>query len=213
MDSRDTYSAKDAYKDYSAATEYERLRFSGVMGRYRWRQEQRAVERVVQRMPSGVTVLDCPCGTGRWWDVLSQRASKIIGIDVSEGMLRYARERADGSSLDITLHQASAEELPFEDGSVDFTFSHALTKHMPWSVQAIVLAEFARVSRAGVICSFGIFNHLTYEIWRRRGLTESYPMLPEELAWMAGNAGLVIEDIKKCTTSIGVEHTVFFKKD
>ncbi len=207
-----SYSAKTAYQDYSVAEGYEQARFSGRLGRYRWRREQTAVRSMVERLPRGVTVLDCPCGTGRWWEVLDMRATAIIGADASPGMLRFAAERAQRSAAEVSLLEADAENLPFDDGSVDYTFSHALTKHLPIPVQASVLREFARVSRFGVISSFSIVSHVSYEFWRRRRPAESYPLLREQLEWLADAAGLELEAAKKCTTPVGVEHTVLFRK-
>jgi ubiquinone/menaquinone biosynthesis C-methylase UbiE len=207
-----SYSAKTAYQDYSVAEGYEEARFSGRLGRYRWRREQTAVRSMVERLPPGVKILDCPCGTGRWWEVLEMRATAIIGADASRGMLRFAAERAQHSAAEVCLLEADAENLPFEDGSVDYTFSHALTKHLPIPVQASVLREFARVSRSGVISSFSIFSHASYECWRRRRPAESYPLLSEQLDWLADAAGLELETARKCTTPIGVEHTVLFRK-
>lgn len=206
------YSAKTAYQDHSVAEAYEETRFSGWLGRYRWRREQTAVRSIVERLPHGIEVLDCPCGTGRWWPVLTMRATAIIGADASAGMLRFAAQRAQRSGAEVRLLEADAENLPFGDESVDYTFSHALTKHLPIPVQACVLREFARVSRSGVISSFGIFSHASYEFWRRRRPTESYPLLSEQLEWLADAAGLEREAARKCTTPIGVEHTVLFRK-
>jgi ubiquinone/menaquinone biosynthesis C-methylase UbiE len=207
-----SYSAKTAYQDHSVAEGYEEARFSGRLGRYRWRREQTAVRSMVERLPRGVKVLDCPCGTGRWWEVLDMRATAIIGADASPGMLRFAAERAQRSRAEVSLFEADAENLPFEDESVDYTFSHALTKHLPIPAQASVLREFARVSRSGVISSFSILSHASYEFWRRRRPPESYPLLREQLEWLTDAVGLEWEAARKCTTPIGVEHTILFRK-
>jgi ubiquinone/menaquinone biosynthesis C-methylase UbiE len=207
-----SYSAKTAYLDDSVAEGYEKARFSGPLGRYRWRREQAAVRSMVERLPRGVKVLDCPCGTGRWWEVLDRRATAIIGADASPSMLRFAADRAQHSRAEVRLVEADAENLPFEDESVDYTFSHALTKHLPIPVQASVLREFARVSHSGVISSFSIFSRASYEFWRRRRPPESYPLLSEQLEWLADAAGLEWEAATKCTTPLGVEHTVLFRK-
>jgi ubiquinone/menaquinone biosynthesis C-methylase UbiE len=206
--SPDEYSAKSVYRDYSVAVEYERVRFGGALGRYRYRRERQAVRRVLDLIPDGVRVLDCPCGNGRWWELLAPKARHLVGVDLSDGMLKYAAERAQRERVDVELLRGDAETLPLADGAVDFTFSFALTKHLPVPVQYRVLREFARVSREGVISTFGVFTHLTYEIWRRRGLVESYPLLREQLDWMAGDAGLEVADVRRCTTPIGVEHVV-----
>lgn len=206
------YSAKEAYNHGASREEYEKSRFSGLLGRYRYAREQNAVASLVDRLPQGLTILDCPCGTGRWWPMLSRRAEKIVAMDISPGMLDFARKEERSLGIEIEVRQGDAEKLDLADDSVDYTFSFALTKHLPIPLQYKVLAEFARVSRKGVICSFGIFSHLTYEFWRRRSLVESYPTFKEELFWMAHAAGLKVEEMRKCTTPIGVEHVVLFSK-
>ena len=105
------------------------------------------------------------------------RATAIIGADASAGMLRFAAQRAQRSGAEVRLLEADAENLPFGDDSVDYTFSHA-----------------------------------SYEFWRRRRPTESYPLLSEQVEWLADAAGLEWEAARKCTTPIGVEHTVLFRK-
>jgi ubiquinone/menaquinone biosynthesis C-methylase UbiE len=206
------YSAKYSYGSGSTREEYERERFSGILGRYRYVREQRAVASIVGMLPEGVSVADCPCGNGRWWPLLAHRASHIVAIDVSQGMIEVARDEARKFDIEIEVREGDAEKLDLENQSVDYTFSHALTKHLPIPIQYHVLAEFSRISRRGVICSFGIFSHLTYEVWRHRHLEESYPTFLEELEWMAKGAGLSIRKRRRCTTPIGVEHTVLFDK-
>ena len=206
------YAAREAYQSYEVAEDYERDRFSSLLGRYRYRREHKAVIDLVDRLPEGVTFADCPCGIGRWWPVLARRANKIIAMDISAGMLKYAGEQAVDFPLDVEVREGDAERLPLEDGSVDYTFSFALTKHLPLPVQFNVLAEFARVARQGVVSTFSVMSHLTYEIWRHRNIFESFTILPEQLEWMAAEAGLRIEKMNKCTTPIGVERVVLFKK-
>jgi ubiquinone/menaquinone biosynthesis C-methylase UbiE len=206
------YSAKEVYAEGQSRADYERDRFTGVLGRYRFAREQRAVIQLVDSLPSGVTFADCPCGSGRWWPVLARRASSIQAFDIAPGMRRHAAEEAKKIDLDVEVHEGDAESLPLADGSVDYVFSFALTKHLPLPVQFRVLAEFARVARRGVLSSFPVFSHLTYEIWRRRRLAESYGVLPEQLEWMAKSAGLKIQTMLKCTTPIGTERFVKFTK-
>ncbi len=206
------YSAKAGY-DYEGVGEaYEKLRFSGILGRYRYYREQKAVRRIIKHLPKGISLLDCPCGTGRWWPILAERASAIIAVDLSEEMLAFARRRAQQCAVPVEVGKGDAENLEMDDGAVDYVFSHALTKHLPVPIQYQVLAEFARVATKGIVCSFGIFTHLSYEFWRHRRLEESYPVIFEELQWMAKEAGLTIRKKVRCTTPMGVEYTVLFEK-
>jgi ubiquinone/menaquinone biosynthesis C-methylase UbiE len=206
------YIAKESYQNGSTIEDYLQERFSGLIGKYRYKREQDAVKYILGQIPNNVIIADCPCGNGRWWPLLSKKASKIIAIDISEGMIHYSKEFAKNFDLNIEVRLGDAENLSLSDNSVDYVFSHALTKHLPIPTQFKVLEEFGRIAKLGVICSFGIFSHMSYEFWRRRALFESYPVIPEELHWMAESASLIIQRMRKCTTPIGVEYTVLFKK-
>lgn len=206
------YSAKHSYQAGSTREEYERLRFSGIIGRYRYVREQEAVRSIINELPNGISMMDCPCGTGRWWPVLMKRARTITAIDISEGMRKVAKTEAANIGVEVHVLEGNAECLDLPDDAVDYTFSFALMKHLPVPIQYKILAEFSRISRKGVICSFGVFSHFTYEFWRRRHLKESYPVFREELEWMADAASLNILRLRKCTTPIGVEHIVLLGK-
>ena len=103
------YAAREAYQSYEVAEDYERDRFSSLLGRYRYRREHKAVIDLVDRLPEGVTFADCPCGIGRWWPVLARRANKIIAMDISAGMLKYAGEQAVDFPLDVEVREGDAE--------------------------------------------------------------------------------------------------------
>lgn len=201
------------YREYEVGETYESRRYTRLMGRYRLSRERAAVAWSVAGIGPGSSILDCPCGTGRiWWQLLKQGLN-VTGADVSPGMLRHARERSERSSWTVPVVEADALSLPFEDASFDWIFSFALTKHLDRPDQYTMLAEFARVARVGVICSFGLLNHLTYEVWRRRHATwvanetaEAIPLWREELEWLAQATGLRLEAVRRCTTPIGVEH-------
>ena len=207
-----SYSARTDYQDYEAGVDYEERRFSGIGGRYRRWSELRAVNAALDRIRDEVAILDCPCGIGRWWPTLARKASRIVAVDISEGMLRHARERAARTELQVELIEAEAESLPLPDGAVEWSFSFALTKHLPPQVQLTVLAELARVSAEGVISTFGLLTGVSAPIWRRRGLTGSYPLEPEQLEEIAAGAGLAIERRWLCTTPVGTERLVLLRR-
>lgn len=205
------YSAKRAYHATVSAEMYEERPFyKGPIGWYRKGLERRAISGAINRLPSGKSFLDCPCGNGRWFELLGQRASLIQALDVSPSMLEFAQNRAKTLPFEAVMQSGDAEDIPLDDEAVDYTFSYALMKHLPIPIQYNVLREFARVSRSGVICSFTIFGHISYEFWRRRKHEESYPVFVEELEWMAAFAGLEIDQIVRTSTPIGLEHLVTF---
>jgi SAM-dependent methyltransferase len=64
-------------------------------------------------------VLDIGCGTGALTFVIAknQVVSKIIGCDLSEAFLEYARSKTDDPR--ISFEQGDAHKLPFPDASFD----------------------------------------------------------------------------------------------
>jgi phosphatidylethanolamine/phosphatidyl-N-methylethanolamine N-methyltransferase len=73
-------------------------------------------------------VLDVGIGTGVSLPYYPQHA-RVVGIDLSGGMLRKARQKADELGLQhIDLLQADALHLPFADSSFDTVFvSHVIS--------------------------------------------------------------------------------------
>lgn len=209
-----TYSARDFYKQPAVVEEYERRRFSGVLGSRRWTAEQDALRQVFDRLPASSSVLDCPVGNGRWTEQLLRRGHRVTGVDISEAMLEASTgrmERLAGDGVEpARLMVGDAEKLQFDTDSYDVVFSHALTKHLPSDVQDRVFAEFARVSSGAVICSFSVLSGLNGALWRLRRLPEAYGRRPAEIAELAAAHRLRIELAVPCTTGVGVEQTILF---
>ncbi len=58
-------------------------------------------------------ILDIGCGTGRHSIELSKRGYTITGIDLSESLLKRAKEKASKHNLKIVFQKHNARELPF----------------------------------------------------------------------------------------------------
>ncbi|MEW6771498.1 MAG: class I SAM-dependent methyltransferase [Bacillota bacterium] len=63
------------------------------------------------RKAGAATILDCGCGTGRHAVYLAGMGFKVTGSDLSEGMLKQARERACRHGVEIAFVQSAFEEL------------------------------------------------------------------------------------------------------
>lgn len=70
------------------------------------------------RLTPGARALDLPCGTGQSLDLLVSAVGptgKVLGVDLSKGMLRKARRRVDrGGWQNVVLRQAPAAEVDSE---------------------------------------------------------------------------------------------------
>jgi demethylmenaquinone methyltransferase/2-methoxy-6-polyprenyl-1,4-benzoquinol methylase len=95
-------------------------------------------------------VLDVATGTGSQARAFAGRAAEVIGIDISEAMLRIAIRKGPLSNL--TFRKADATALPFSDASFDVSCISFALHEMPLSVRRRALAEMVRVTRpAGTI--------------------------------------------------------------
>src|ERR1700680_2242079 len=114
--------------------------------------------------------LEVGCGPGRLMKPLSRNFGEIHGVDVSDEMIRFARERLRGIPH-AHVHATSGTGLPqFADESFDFVYSHAVFQHIPnREVVLDSLRETRRVLKPGGIFH-GQFNglphSLTPDTWR-----------------------------------------------
>ena len=74
------------------------------------------VEKISSLTPAGSTVLDLGCGTGvPTAKILAESDHRVVGVDISEGMLRLAREQVPAAEF----RHADFKDLPADFGSFD----------------------------------------------------------------------------------------------
>jgi len=118
---------------------------------------------------AGETVCDVGCGNGMYLAELARRgfAGRVLGLDLSPGMLAAARERltsADpatsmesasapgaqataSSASKVELLAADATALPLRDGTADLTLALHMLYHVP--DPSLAIRELRRVTRPG----------------------------------------------------------------
>ena len=92
-------------------------------------------------------VLDVATGTGAQARAFAEKAREVVGVDLSESMLRVARRKSRARNL-IYQH-ADATALPFDDASFGVSCVSFALHEMPNTIRARVVGEMARVTRAG----------------------------------------------------------------
>lgn len=197
------YPAKEAYLE-NHAENYDANRTRTHAGRLEWNREIRVVKALLTAWVSPTSsVLDAPTGTGRFLPIISQRCSHVVGVDISNDMLREARVRM--GDVDIELLCADCESLPFEDHKYDYVFSLRFLGHLPSKARIAVLKEFRRVARRGLIVGFPVLNPLTHVKflignvlyrWQKGKKRPWWPSTPAGMAAELEEAGLMILDQK-----------------
>jgi len=76
----------------------------------------------------GKVVLDIACGSGYGTKLMSKDAKKVIGIDIDEETVRYAKENYSGSNIEYL--QGSGTEIPITDNSVDVVVTYETIEHI-----------------------------------------------------------------------------------
>jgi malonyl-CoA O-methyltransferase len=98
---------------------------------------------VIELLPDvgGLKVLDAGCGSGRYLSALAARGASTIGIDLSEAMLRRARE------FNTRIARADIRALPFNSASLDLVVCGLALGDV--AELDVALLEIARVLRPG----------------------------------------------------------------
>jgi phosphatidylethanolamine/phosphatidyl-N-methylethanolamine N-methyltransferase len=164
---------------------------------------KRRIERAINHMNIGETdlVLDLGIGTGVSLNFYPNKG-RVVGIDLSAGMLREARKKIRERGLDhANVFQANALELPFADDTFDHVFiSHVIT---------VVSDPYMLVREAQRVCKPGarivIVNHFQ-STNRFIGMVEKWLCpLCTKLGW---RSDLALQDLIRRT---GVEIDYRFK--
>ncbi len=163
-----------SYEAEGVAEHYAGARWQGSRhARRTHRKELRLVAELLEQAaqesgPLG-TVLDVPCGAGRFQALLRLHGERLLGADIARPMVGQTGDSvaARGRSEPLGLVQASADRLPLAEDAVDLVFCFRLLHHYPRSEQRrSVLAELGRVSRRWALVSY--FDAASFQAWRHR---------------------------------------------
>ncbi len=122
-----------------------------------------------------IRLLDVACGSGRFLHQLAQAfpAMQLTGADLSEAYLAEAA-RCLRDRRNVSLRQANAEALAFDDGSFDIVTCVYLFHELPRDVRRRAAQEIARVLKPGGL--FVFVDSLQWgDVAAYDGLLEAFP--------------------------------------
>jgi SAM-dependent methyltransferase len=135
-----------------------------------WREIQLARRSLVDAS-NPETVLDLPCGAGRFWPMLGEKGTrKIYAADNSDHMLQVALTSHPKTLTDRVIpFRTSAFSIDMQDNSVDSIFCMRLLHHIADKEYRLsMLKEFHRVTRDSVVLSIWVDGN--YKAFRRKRL-------------------------------------------
>jgi len=119
------------------------------------RQTEDAVRQITDGIPVGTDwrCLEIGCGVGRLMRAMAPRVACVIGVDLSQRMLDFARDYLAGVP-NVELHLNDGRSLDMvPDASIDFVYSHLAFQHITlYEVVDAYLADIARVLKPGGYC-------------------------------------------------------------
>ncbi|MGM9951662.1 MAG: class I SAM-dependent DNA methyltransferase, partial [Lysinibacillus sp.] len=70
----------------------------------------------IEEAASGMNgpVIELACGTGRLAIPMAKRGYRVVGVDIHEGMLALARQKAEQAKLDMAFHRQDCTELDLD---------------------------------------------------------------------------------------------------
>lgn len=103
-----------------------------------------------------ITVLDVGCGSGdiisslKRWAEANRIWLRTIGLDLSRSALA---SKGRGAPESLWLVQADVHSLPVREKSVDFVICSAFLHHFDDEAAVMLLRDFARIARIGIVVS------------------------------------------------------------
>lgn len=156
-------------------------------------------------LPSGAAVLDVACGTGSLGELAARTGYRVVGADMSAGMLAGRRSPSPAVQCDASV-------LPFPSGCFDGVICGYALRN--FTDLAASIAEMARVVRPGgriavleVATPPNPFVRVGHAIWFRWAVPligalisdrDAYRYLPDSVAYLPGD-----EELKKVFRDAG----------
>ena len=114
---------------------------------------QLCMRQLKKYVKDGMEILDVGTGTGYFAILLSQSGHQVTGIDLTDAMLKEARDNAALYQVHPTFQQMDAQKLAFLDQSFDVVISRNLTWTLPDPESAY--REWMRVlKKGGILLNF-----------------------------------------------------------
>jgi ubiquinone/menaquinone biosynthesis C-methylase UbiE len=158
---------KQFYQSSEVAADYDEHRFRTPKRMRRNARKWAAIQKALALAGGVKTVVDLPCGTGRFTGHLARAGYTVVGSDISVEMMQQAAKLESVKHENIPGYvRADAEALPFRAKSADCLMSIRFLFHVDPETRRRMLREFGRVSRRWVIADYRHKYSARYGLWK-----------------------------------------------
>jgi len=184
------------YQSVAVAERYDGERFSSLAGRIFNALEKYHMRRAFSGISRTALVLDLPCGTGRFAEVLLGTGFKVVGIDISAAMLEVARRKLQRFGDRFQTRMADVRQLAqHESKQYDVALCARVLMHFPLEEQISFLRSIATLTKGRVVFTQSLstpYQRLRRRIKRLLGNQPpaGYPITEAQLQTLLEGAGL-----------------------
>jgi SAM-dependent methyltransferase len=151
---------------------------------------QTALARFAAHLAPGALVADVGCGPGRDLVALAARGFVVVGIDLSQAMLREARLRSPAP-----LVAADMRSLPLRPGRLDGLWACASLLHVPKRQAPSTVRALRDCMRPGGVAFFALKEGAGEGLVTKHGRARFYALYAaDELDGLLSRAGFQIVD-------------------
>ena len=156
---------KQFYQSAEVAADYDEHRFRTPKRIRRNVRKWNAIQKALALTNGVKTIVDLPCGTGRFTGDLARAGYQVVGSDISVEMMQQAAKLLSHNNIRGYV-RADAEAMPFPAKSVDCVMSIRFLFHVDPQTRRRMLREFGRVSRRWIIADYRHKYSFRYGIWK-----------------------------------------------
>ena len=156
---------KQFYQSPEVAADYDEHRFRTPKRMRRNERKWNAICKALALTEGVKTVIDLPCGTGRFTGHLARAGYQVVGSDISLEMMQQSAKLLSQDNI-AGYVRADAEALPFRAKSADCVMSIRFLFHVDPQTRRRMLREFGRVSRRWIIADYRHKYSFRYGVWK-----------------------------------------------
>jgi SAM-dependent methyltransferase len=143
------------YRSPSVAADYDFHRFGTPERQRRNARKWAAIVRALDYVGDVRSILDLPCGTGRFTGALARRGHEVVGSDIALEMIQQALRAPGADQAAVSGYvQANGAQLPFRDRVFDAVVAIRFTQHIEPAPRLRILKEFQRITRRWLIIDY-----------------------------------------------------------